>query len=126
MRVIRADTIVFIPASHEPSVDPNVVKKVLADKEILNSGRVQMVNWARMAPGRSFCKHYHEDMQEMFVIIKGRARADVEGSLAELSSGDAIIIEPCEVHVMTNTGPCDLEYIAIGISQGRGGKTVVV
>ena len=126
MKIIRGNSVSFVPASHEPADDPNVFKKVLANAELLNAGQVQMINWAKMPVGRAFCAHFHEDMQEIFVILKGSAFIDVAGQQDELSSGDIVIIEPCEVHVMTNTSEVDLEYIAIGISSGQGGKTIVV
>jgi hypothetical protein len=37
-----------------------------------------------------------------------------------------ILIDPYEVHQMSNSGRDEVEYLAIGISRGAGGKTVVV
>jgi len=39
--------------------------------------------------------------------------------------GEADVTPPREVHEMKNTGEEDLEYFALGISRGKGGKTVL-
>ena len=64
-------------------------------------------------------------MEEVFILLKGRARIFAPGEEADLREGEAVIIPPREVHEMKNTGEEDLEYLAIGISQGQGGKTVL-
>ena len=43
-----------------------------------------------------------------------------------LGRGDAALIDSHEVHRMSNSGLGDVEYLALGISRGTGGKTVVV
>lgn len=126
MRVIRGSEIEFVPASHEDQARPGVLKRVLATRDELIDGRVQMINWASLPAGSSFRAHYHEDMEEIFVILSGRVSMDVDGEVHALSAGDAIVLEPREVHVMENVTDSDLEYIVIGISTGQGGKTVVV
>ena len=125
MDIIRGDEIPFTPASHEDPDEPGVLKRVLATKFDLIVGHVQMVNWSRLPAGKSFRSHYHEDMQEVFVIINGTASMDVDGTPQELSGGDAILIDPREVHAMTNTCDEDVNYLVFGISTGAGGKTVV-
>ncbi len=74
----------------------------------------------------SFAPHYHEDMQEIFVIVQGAVEAVVAGESVTLQRGDAIVIDPHEVHEMSNLGPEEVEYVVLGISRGRGGKTVVI
>ncbi len=65
-------------------------------------------------------------MQEVFVIVQGAVEAMVGGESVTLQRGDAILIDPHEVHEMSNPGPDDAEYVVLGISRGIGGKTVVV
>ncbi|MGE5252834.1 MAG: cupin domain-containing protein [Planctomycetaceae bacterium] len=125
MRIFRLRDLEWIPASHESPRSPSVWKKVLLQKADLPEGRVQMVNWCRMEPGKSFRAHYHEDMEEIFIILKGQAKIIVPGEEAEMARGEAVAIPPGEVHEMKNAGGEDLEYLAIGISQGKGGKTIL-
>ena len=126
MQTIRSADRAFVPAGHEDPQNPGVWKKVLLEKADLQAGHVQMVNWARLPSGNSFARHYHEDMQEVFVIVQGTAEAVVGRESVTLQRGDAILIDPHEVHEMSNPGPNDVEYLALGISRGTGGKTVVV
>ncbi|MCU0981776.1 MAG: cupin domain-containing protein [Pirellulaceae bacterium] len=115
----------FALASHENPLDPGVWKKVLFLKSDLQSGAVQMVNWARMGVGKRFAAHYHEDMQEIFVILQGEAHLQVGSECVVLCRGDAVRIDPREVHAMSNPGGEDVEYVVVGISSGMG-RTVVV
>ena len=79
MKIIRTDDKSFIPASHENPLSPGVWKKVLFQRDELQPGTVQMVNWARLPVGNSFSAHYHEDMQEIFIIVAGEAEMVVAG-----------------------------------------------
>jgi len=126
MQVIRAAERPFVPAGHENPDDPGVWKRVLVTKPDLQPGQVQMVNWARMPGRRAFDAHYHEDMQELFVIITGRAELRVGEEHVTLQAGDAVLIDAGEVHRMWNPGTSDVDYLALGISGGEHGRTVVV
>lgn len=126
MKVIRGSEIEFEAASHEDPKNPGVLKRVLATKADLFPGQTQMVNWAKLPTGSSFQSHYHEDMLEVFVMLGGDAEMVVDGNSIRLGKGDAILIEPREIHSMTNLSEHDLEYLVFGISQEKGGKTVVV
>ena len=126
MRIIRGSEIDFIPASHEDPKDPGVLKKVLVKRDELIQGRIQMINWARMEVGKAFESHYHEDMEEVFVILTGRAEIVVDGERGELEAGDAVLIPVRGVHQMRNMGSEVVEYIALGVSNEQGGKTINV
>lgn len=126
MLLIRAADRPFVPAGHEDPQDPGVVKRVLATREELQPGWVQMVNWARLKSGRRFAPHYHEEMQEIFVILNGQLELDCDGQRVILEAGDAVRIEAREVHTMVNHGSAEVDYLAIGIVGNEGGRTVVV
>lgn len=126
MKIVRASEMDFEPASHENPITPGVLKKVLAKRADLLPGKVQMINWARMPEGRSFSRHYHEAMEEIFVIVQGQARIEISGETATINAGDLVSIPPRAEHVMTNIGAGDLDYIVVGIIESEGGKTVVI
>ena len=126
MNVIRGSQIRFIPAAHEDANNPGVLKRVLATRDDLLGGCVQMLNWARLPGGRAFRPHYHEDMQEVFVIISGQARMRVDDETVLLAAGDAIVVDPRQVHEMENDTDRDVDYIVFGITLDQGGRTVVV
>ena len=126
MKIIRGNDKSFVPASHENPLAPGVWKKVLLQRDELQPGTVQMVNWARLPAGSSFSAHYHEDMQEIFIIVAGEAEMVVAGETVVLGRGDTIAIDPREVHRMSNRGSEDVEYLVVGVTGNKGGKTVVV
>jgi mannose-6-phosphate isomerase-like protein (cupin superfamily) len=126
MKLVRAADRPFVPAGHENPLAPGVWKKILFQKDDFQLGRVQMVNWARMPPGQAFAPHYHEDMQEIFVVLRGAASITVAAQTVALAPGDAVLIDAREVHRMWNTGAEDVEYLALGVTAGASGRTVVV
>ena len=126
MQVVRGIDIPFVPASHEDPQHPGVLKKVLCQRDTLPPGRLQMINWACLGPGKSFQRHYHEDMLEVFVIISGTVEMEVGGERATLGPQDAVIIPETARHSMRNMSSQDAHYMALGISAERGGKTIVV
>ena len=126
MKVIRGASVTFQAASHEDPLAPGVWKKVLATQGDFQAGQVQMLNWGRLPVGCSFQAHFHEDMQEIFVLIRGTVAMTVGTESIELVEGDAVIVEPEEVHQMTNRCQDDVHYLVFGISSGQGGQTVVV
>ena len=126
MRIVLAADQSFVPAGHENPLAPGVWKKVLFQKADLQPGTVQMVNWARLPAGNTFSPHYHEDMQEIFIILRGEAQIMVDQQTVVLREGDSILIDAREVHRMWNTTREDVDYIAMGIAGAKNGRTVVV
>ncbi len=126
MKLIHFSARSFVPAGHENPMSPGVLKKVLLEKADLQPGRIQMINWASLGAGKRFSRHYHEDMQEIFIVVQGAAEVTVAAETVSLRRGDTVVIDPREVHEMRNQGSEAVEYLAIGITSEAGGKTVVV
>lgn len=126
MKIIRARELKFIPASHEDPQDPGVWKKVLLKKEDFPWGQIQMINWSRLPVGRFFQPHYHENMEEVFIILKGNAKIKVGEEEALLEKDDAVVISPKEIHTMENTGKEEVDYLALGVATSAGGQTRIV
>lgn len=126
MKIIRSNKLRFVPASHEDPKDPGVLKKVLLKKDDIIEGRIRMINWAKLPRGKSFQAHFHEDMEEVFIILKGSAKITIDKKSEIIQEGDTVVIPVRGVHTMENVGDVDVEYIAMGISKGKDGKTVVV
>ena len=83
-----------------------------------------MINWACLLKGKSFAAHFHEDMDEIFIILNGRVRIEIEKEKKVLRKGDLVVIPKKKIHKMTNISSSDVDYLAIGLSLNRGGKTV--
>lgn len=126
MLPIHGSQLPLVPANHENPLSPGVWKRTLFTRDSIRPGIVQMVNWATLPAGKSFAPHYHEDMQEVFVIVAGRAHMTADGQTVVLQSGDAVLIEPREIHQMHNRDAEEVHYVVLGVSAGQGGRTVVV
>lgn len=126
MKHITANDSSFVPASHEDQTRPGVLKRVIATAADLQLGQVQMLNWARLPAGECFNAHFHEDMQEVFVLLCGSVEMSVDNQTVTMAPGDTVLVEPREIHRMCNTGSHTAEYIVFGISRQEGGRTVVV
>ena len=123
--IVRQSDLPLIPASHEDPVRPGVLKQVLLKKDNFINGHIQMLNWATLKAGSSFRKHYHEDMQEIYVIVKGCGTLTIGDDSFEVRPGDAAVIPATLPHEMTNNTDIDCEYLAFGIAGDSNGQTVV-
>ena len=57
--------------------------------------------------------HYHPVAEETYYILAGEGRMVVDGREMRLVPGDALLIQPPEVHQIFNDGEGDLEFIAV-------------
>lgn len=126
MKIIRGHEVEFAPAAHADPNVPGVVRRVLATRDDFQAGQTMMLNWAQLPVGKSFRPHFHENMQEAFVIIRGQVTMKVDNEDIALDRGDAVLVSPREVHSMENTGKEVAEFIVFGIASGEGGRTVIV
>ena len=126
MKLVRGDELAYAPARHENPASPGVWRKVLLGRTDLQSGDLQVINWAKLPPGKRFARHYHEDLQEVFILVRGVVRLIVGAFQTEMRPGDAVRIDPGEDHQMWNPGGEDAEFIALGTSASGTGQTVVV
>lgn len=124
MTIVRFNDLNFIPASHEDPNNPGALKKVLLKRDDIPSGRIQMINWAKIPAGKTFKPHYHEKMIEVFIIMSGQVKVKIDSEEAILEKGDMVIALEKQVHTMTNLTDEDVDYIAMGVATDIGGKTV--
>lgn len=125
MKKIKISEIPEIPASHENESSPGVWKRILfTTKDFPKNGKIQMINFARLPKGSSFSSHYHEDMQEVYILLSGQTKMQINNEETKLIKGDAVVIPIGAVHKMTNLGNDDAEYIIVGVSLQNGGKTI--
>ncbi len=126
MKIIKASELEYAPASHENPDSPGVWKKVLMKKDDFITGHVQMVNWSLLPKKTSFALHYHETLQEVFILMKGTVKTQVNDTTFYLSEGDGLIVDIGEHHIMTNESDEEVTYLVFGISQSEKGKTVII
>jgi len=68
---------------------------------------------AVVAPGKETIPHVHRTSQELYYILRGRARMRVGKKSAIVGKNDTILIMPGEKHSIRNTGSVDLVFLCI-------------
>jgi mannose-6-phosphate isomerase-like protein (cupin superfamily) len=78
--------------------------RVLLDREA--GGAVnQSLAEASLEEGRSTRRHYHEETEEIYVVLDGRGEMEVEGERREVGPGDAVLIPAGAWHELRARGP---------------------
>ena len=95
--------------SHNPEIRKQVV---------LRRGDVPHVNAfarARLTPGQAVRAHAHADMHEVFFVLAGAGRIEVDGRTRALAPGTCVAVAPGESHRITNTGADELVLLYFGV-----------
>jgi len=64
-------------------------------------------------PGKSSPKHTHHETEESYFILEGMGEMVIDGEEYHLHPGQAVLIEPGDVHQIWNRGKEDLVFLAI-------------
>ena len=56
-------------------------------------------------------RHYHAQMYEVYLVARGTSVADVNGQQMMLQAGDALAVEPHEVHTFRDSSPDYLHFV---------------
>jgi mannose-6-phosphate isomerase-like protein (cupin superfamily) len=127
MNILNISKLPKIPASHEDPDNPGVWKKIIFTyHDLLADSHIQMINMAILPPNKSFRSHMHEDLEEIFIMVKGWVIMNIDGNKAILHKDDAILIPPGAVHKMENISKTEANYIVIGVTKEGKGKTLVL
>ena len=104
--------------------DGSEIRELLAYR---NSGiQKQSLAEARMAPGTSTTPHYHPVTEEIYFILEGTARMQIEDTTQSVGRGDSIAIPPGSVHQITNTGRETLRFLCMCAPAYEHDDTVLV
>jgi mannose-6-phosphate isomerase-like protein (cupin superfamily) len=66
-----------------------------------------------LPPGASIGTHQHTGEDEVYIITRGSGLLDDGTAKTQVNVGDAILTGKGESHAITNTGPTELEIIAV-------------
>lgn len=76
-------------------------------------GHNRMAARLTLPPGGSIGFHNHENEDEIFVIVKGVAEADDNGTISRLEAGDTLLTGNGAGHAIRNIGDEDLVLVAL-------------
>jgi mannose-6-phosphate isomerase-like protein (cupin superfamily) len=87
------------------------IRNILEKEDLYGLGRLFGISI--IPPGGSIGQHTHEGDFETYYILKGRARINDNGTVAELEPGDMTQCKDGHFHSIENIGDIDLEYLAV-------------
>ncbi|HHW10726.1 MAG TPA: cupin domain-containing protein [Firmicutes bacterium] len=76
-------------------------------------GKCRLFARLRLPEGASIGPHPHDNEEEIFYIIKGRAEVTEDGVKSILEPGDAVITGGGRTHSLANAGSEPLEVLAV-------------
>jgi mannose-6-phosphate isomerase-like protein (cupin superfamily) len=104
-----------LPVTLEPNLkggrDTVRIIHILEKDRMFGKGRLFGVSIIPV--GGSIGRHTHEGDFETYYILRGRARVNDNGDVAELGPGDMTQCADGQFHSIENIGDVDLEYLAV-------------
>ncbi len=104
---------------------PNPGGEVVQEVAGLEVGGAETHSLAEVTlpPGGFSAAHYHKVAEESYLILSGEALLVVDAQRIPLSAGDAVVIQPPEVHQITNPGEGDLVFLAVCVPAWQPGDS---
>ena len=107
MKVIRLQEVEgVLPSGHYNLVS----KRLLGESDSITGLRVSFV---RMQEGGGADPHVHDDAEQLFIVLKGEMKFKIGGVDLSLKQGNAVLVQPREVHENTNAVQSETEYLVI-------------
>ena len=64
-----------------------------------------------MAPGKHTKPHYHQKVEEIYYVLKGKGKIKIEEEEREVGPGDGIAIPQGKRHLIQNSGTSELIFL---------------
>jgi mannose-6-phosphate isomerase-like protein (cupin superfamily) len=84
------------------SDDGSVIRELFGPATI--PARNQSVAEATIPIGEATRRHHHRDAEEIYVVVAGAGRMELDGDERDLVAGDAVLIPPGAWHQIRSTG----------------------
>ena len=88
--------------------------------------RQQSLAEARVAPGASTAPHYHPQTEEIYYILAGTGRMQIDDEVRDVFAGDAIAIPPGATHTIRCTSTEALRFLCMCAPGYEDSDTVLV
>ena len=76
-------------------------------------GKCRLLARVTLEPNTSIGPHPHDSEEEVYYILRGRARVMDDGQERELEPGDAVLTGGGRSHAIANAGDEPLEFMAV-------------
>ena len=77
----------------------------------LHRTKVQSLAEATLEPDEATQRHYHRATEEIYVVLKGSGRMEVDGDTKMIRPGDAVLIPAGAWHTLENNGNSELRFL---------------
>lgn len=91
------------------TVDGSTIRSLLDRTN--SSVALQSLAEAELGPGDTTTRHYHRESEEIYYLLMGSGRMDLDGEVRDVRVGDAVLIPPGAWHQITNTGTETLRFL---------------
>jgi mannose-6-phosphate isomerase-like protein (cupin superfamily) len=71
---------------------------------------------AILGPSSSLGYHYHDALEECFIVLAGKGHMTLEGQTFAVGPGSAVFQPIGAAHGLHNPGPADLEFVRIAVA----------
>ena len=77
----------------------------------LHRTEVQSLAEATLEPDEATQRHYHRAAEEIYFVLKGSGRMEVDGDTRMIRPGDAVLIPAGAWHTLENNGNSELRFL---------------
>jgi mannose-6-phosphate isomerase-like protein (cupin superfamily) len=90
--------------------EPFVTKDGSTIRELHHTAEQSLAE-ATLEPDQATERHYHRSTEEIYVVLKGSGRMEVDGDTRMVRRGDAVLIPPGAWHTLENNGSSELRIL---------------
>ena len=94
------------------AVEVFVTKDGSAIRELHHTS-VQSLAEATLEVEQATERHYHRVAEEIYFVLKGQGKMEVDGETTYMRPGDAVLIPPGAWHTLENNGTSELRFLCI-------------
>ena len=95
---------------HIDKAEPFVTKDGSTIRELHHTAEQSLAE-ATLEPDQATERHYHRASEEIYFVLKGSGRMEVDGDTRTVRRGDAILIPPGAWHTLENNGSSELRIL---------------
>jgi mannose-6-phosphate isomerase-like protein (cupin superfamily) len=96
--------------THLDKTEPFVTKDGSTIRELHHTA-AQSLAEATLEPDQATERHHHRATEEIYFVLKGSGRMEVDGDMRTVRPGDAILIPPGAWHTLDNNGSSELRIL---------------
>jgi mannose-6-phosphate isomerase-like protein (cupin superfamily) len=90
--------------------EPFVTKDGSTIRELHHTAEQSLAE-ATLEPDQATERHYHRATEEIYFVLKGSGRMEVDGDTRTVRPGDAVLIPPGAWHTLDNNGSSELRIL---------------